>query len=133
MMDEAEFDVSRRDPRVEDIDATHRPHETFDKAETLAPSPGRATRSRRNLWLVDRSGSGTGIVWVRASDLLSSGTGRVAGRGLNLEAELARRVRRTPAATRRAIRERADRLPPLSAFGRRRGYAPISRAELGRD
>jgi len=133
MMDEAQSDVSHRDPSVEDIHATHRPHGILDKAETTAPSPGRATRSRRNLWLVKRSGSETGIVWVRASDLLSSGTGRIAGRGLHLEAELTRRVRRTPAATRRAIRERADRLPPLSAFGRGRGYAPISRAELGRD
>ena len=132
-MNEAELDGSRRDPSVEDIDAAHRPRAIFEKAETTAPSPGRATRSRRNLWLVDRSGSGTGIVWVRASDLLSSETGRIAGRGLHLEAQLTRRVRRTPAATRRAIRERADRLPPLSAFGRRRGHAPISRAELGKD
>ena len=133
MIDEAEFDVSRRDPSVEDVDATHRPHRTFDKAGTTAPSPGRATPLRRNLWLVNRSGSGTGIVWVRASDLLSSGSGRIAGRGLNLDAELARRVRRTPAATRRAIRERADRLPPLSAFGQRSDHAPIRRDGLGRD
>ena len=132
-MDENEFDESRRDPSVDDIDATHRPHPIFEKTRTTAPSPGRATRSRRNLRIVDRSASGAGIVWVRASDLLSSETGRIAGRGLHLEAQLTRRVRRTPAATRRAIRERADRLPPLSAFGRRRGHAPISRAELGKD
>ena len=58
-----------------------------------------------------------GIAWVRASDLLYSGSGRIAGRGLDLETVLSRRVRQTPAVTRRAIRERADRLPPLSEFG----------------
>src|SRR3712207_39234 len=106
-MDEADFDKSRRESSVEDLDATRRPHVIMEKADTTAPSPRRATGSRRNLWTVDRSSAGAGIVWVRASDLLSSGTGRIAGRGLSLEAELARRARQTPAATRRAIRERA--------------------------
>jgi hypothetical protein len=132
-MDEADFDKSRREPSVKDMDATRRAHAIIERADTSAPSPRPATGSRRNLWIADRSGAGTSIVWVRASDLLSSGTGRIAGRGLNLETELARRARRTPAATRRAIRERADRLPPLSAFGQRRNHPPITRDGLGRD
>ncbi|MFE5671685.1 hypothetical protein ACFQ58_08750 [Agromyces sp. NPDC056523] len=73
-----------------------------------------------------------GIIWVRASDLLNSGTGRVAGRGLDLEAELARRMRRTAGTTRRAIRERADRLSPLSAFGQSRIRPNSIRHDLGR-
>lgn len=73
-----------------------------------------------------------GIVWVRASDLLSSSTGRVAGRGLDLEADLARRLRRAPASTRRAIRERAAKLPPLSEFGRSPSPTKFARPGLGR-
>jgi hypothetical protein len=57
------------------------------------------------------------IAWVRASDLLYSGSGRIAGRGLDFETVLARRVRQSSAVTRRGIRDRADRLPPLSEFG----------------
>lgn len=72
------------------------------------------------------------IVWVRASDLLNTGTGRIAGRGIDFESELARRMRSTPAATRRAKRERADRLPPLSEFGRSSESPPFSRHGLER-
>ena len=73
-----------------------------------------------------------GIVWVRASDLFSTSSGRLAGRGLDFEAELARRLRRAPATARRAFRERTDRLPPLSAFGRSDGHPHLSRDGLGR-
>ena len=73
-----------------------------------------------------------GIVWVRASDLLSTSTGRLAGRGLDFEAELARRLRRAPATARNVIRERADRFPPLSAFGRSGEHPQLSRDGLGR-
>lgn len=60
---------------------------------------------------------GAGIAWVRASDLLSSGSGRIAGRGLDFETAFSRRIRQAPAVARQAMRERADRLPPLSEFG----------------
>jgi hypothetical protein len=58
------------------------------------------------------------VAWVRLSDLISSGSGRIAGRGIDFEAELARRLRRSPDVTRRAVRERSAALPPLDAFGR---------------
>ena len=64
------------------------------------------------------------VVWVRPSDLASQMTARAAGRGIDFHAELARRSRRLPgravqaAVSRRAISERAHRLPPVSAFGR---------------
>ncbi|GAA4353316.1 hypothetical protein GCM10023087_22350 [Microbacterium rhizosphaerae] len=60
------------------------------------------------------------VTWVRVSDLLESGTGLMAGRGIDFEAELARRVRHPVEVSRRAIRDRSSSLPPLSAFGRRR-------------
>jgi len=63
-----------------------------------------------------------GVVWVRPSDLFLSAGGRVAGRGIDFQAELARRTRpasgRAVTTSKRAIQERALRLPPVSAFGR---------------
>lgn len=58
-----------------------------------------------------------GVAWVRVSDLISTGTGRIAGRGIDFESELARRLRH-PAAGRRGIEARRSVLPPLDAFGR---------------
>lgn len=73
----------------------------------------------------------SGIAWVRASDLLYSSSGRIAGRGLDFETALARRVYQTPAVTRRAIRDRADRLPPLSEFGASRPHSSFTRPSSG--
>lgn len=72
-----------------------------------------------------------GIAWVRASDLLYSSSGRIAGRGLDFETALARRVHQTPVVTRRAIRDRADRLPPLSEFGASRAHSSFTRSGPG--
>ncbi|GAA1996436.1 hypothetical protein GCM10009777_36570 [Microbacterium pumilum] len=70
------------------------------------------------------------VSWVRVSDLLSSGTGRIAGRGIDFEAELARRLRHPVDLTRRSIRDRRASLPPLDAFGR--GHSQTTRNALGR-
>ena len=70
------------------------------------------------------------VAWVRVSDLISSGTGRIAGRGIDFEAELARRLRHPAELTRQAIRTRSSSLPPLDAFGRSRSR--INREPLGR-
>ncbi|WP_194396241.1 hypothetical protein [Microbacterium atlanticum] len=74
--------------------------------------------------------SGNGVTWVRMSDLISSGSGRIAGRGIDLEADLARRLRHPVDATRQAIRNRRASLAPLDAFGRSRSRA--DRDALGR-
>ena len=63
---------------------------------------------------------GRGIAWVRPTDLIASSTERIAGRGINLQAELAQRARRAPGhayrATRRGVRDirdhRAQRAAP---------------------
>jgi hypothetical protein len=70
------------------------------------------------------------VAWVRVSDLINSGAGRMAGRGIDLEAELARRLRHPVEVTRRAVANRSSSLPPLDAFGRSRSR--ISRDTLGR-
>ena len=80
----------------------------------------------------EKRAPGGDVTWVRASDLLSSGTGRLAGRGIHFEAELARRMRRTAATTRHAVRDRASKLPPLSEFGQRNDQPQVSRPKLGR-
>ncbi len=75
-----------------------------------------------------------GIVWVRPSELMSQASARAAGRGIDFHAELARRARRPAvqavATSRRAISERARRLPPVSAFGRR-GQSPSGATRSG--
>ncbi len=50
---------------------------------------------------------GRGIAWVRPSDLIASSSARLASRGIDFQAELAHRVRRAPAQTYRATRNRA--------------------------
>lgn len=70
---------------------------------------------------------GRGIEWVRPSDLIAASSARVAGRGIDLHTELARRVRRAPGRTIRAgrnsvraVRERAGarvrEVPDVSEF-----------------
>ena len=131
-MDEDDFGESRRVVGV-DAGETHPPHPVLAQNVPLsALRPGGTPDARTSVPRPEKLASRPGIVWVRASDLLSTGTGRIAGRGIDFEAELARRMRRTPATSRRAIRERADRLPPLSEFGQVREHPPFSRHGLER-
>lgn len=59
-----------------------------------------------------------GVEWVRPTDLIARHGATLSGRGIDFEAELARRAR-APIATRmHDLAVRARRLPPLSAFGR---------------
>lgn len=73
-----------------------------------------------------------GVVLVRPSELLSGVGGRMLGRSIDFQAELARRARALPvqavATSRRAIRERALRMPPVPAFGHRGRPTPRPRA-----
>ena len=135
-MDEDEFEQNRRvaDDWRTGIPDTDAP--TDDVAERIrAALAARSTRTEADPAPAldpSRPAQRPGIVWVRASDLLSTGTGRIAGRGLDLEADLARRLRRAPATTRRAIRERAAKLPPLSEFGRSPEHPQFARPGMGR-
>ena len=62
---------------------------------------------------------GRGVEWVRPTDLLVRSSGTLAGRGIEFNSEQGRRFRSTLATGARSVSERAKRLPPLSAFGRR--------------
>jgi len=84
---------------------------------------------------------GRGVVWMRPSDLVAQASAHVAGRGIDFQAELARRVRRLPAqgvraaaAPARALHAPAQRLSPRSASGLRPSPAPgesVSRTGIG--
>ena len=62
---------------------------------------------------------GRGVEWVRPTDLIVRSSGTLAGRGIEFNSEQGRRFRSSLAAGARSVSERAKRLPPLSAFGRR--------------
>lgn len=62
---------------------------------------------------------GRGVEWVRPTDLMARHSANVAGRGLDFQAELARRTRTPLRIGMQAARDRARRLPPITAFGRR--------------
>jgi hypothetical protein len=66
---------------------------------------------------------GRGVEWVRPTDLIARQFSRLAGRGLDLHTELARRTRTAAHESARQVAgrlgERARRLPPASAFGHR--------------
>lgn len=76
---------------------------------------------------------GRGVVWVRPTDLLAQASSRLVGRGIDFQAELARRTRRAPVravtAGGRAVGVQVRRLPPVSAFGR--GHAPVGAVRSG--
>jgi len=67
---------------------------------------------------------GRGLEWVRPTDLMARHSASAAGRGLDFQAELARRTRTPLRIGMRAARDRARRLPPITAFGRRTVTAP---------
>ncbi|KFI81928.1 hypothetical protein [Bifidobacterium psychraerophilum] len=60
-----------------------------------------------------------GVEWVRASDLIARGTGRVAGVGIRLHRAVGTQTRRGLASGVGAVSRRVRELPPVSAFGRR--------------
>lgn len=59
-----------------------------------------------------------GVEWVRPTDLIARHGATLSGRGIDFEAELARRARAPLANRIHDLTDRARRLPPLSAFGR---------------
>lgn len=72
-----------------------------------------------------------GVEWIRPTDLMARHSAVVAGRGIDFEAALARRVRGPLVAPARRLGSRVAQLPPVSAFGR--GHQPhqVSRDAVG--
>ncbi|WP_404434231.1 hypothetical protein LG299_06545 [Microbacterium lacus] len=111
-------------PRV--TDAVEIEVKEAERPRMLRPAAG--TRAARH----DRLAEVRGVTWMRISDAVAMGGGKVAGRGLNLEAAFVRSIRRQPAVTRRAISERAHHLAPLASFGSTRRIHSVGRDAMGR-
>ena len=97
------------------------PEETRDRSQpvevTSTPEAVRAAQVARD----DKQHAlvrGRGVEWVRPTDLIARHSAHAAGRGLDFQAELARRTRTPIGAGVRRHGDRARRLPPISAFGR---------------
>lgn len=97
------------------------PREHRDPAveATTTPEAVRAAQVARNQKQHAAMARGRGVEWVRPTDLMARHSANVAGRGLDFQAELARRSRTPLRVGMQAARNRARRLPPITAFGRR--------------
>lgn len=89
--------------------------ETPDAVKDATTGPRRTTTTRAPR----ERPPGRGVEWLRPTDLIAHQTSRLAGRGIDFHAELARRARAPIATGARRIGDRARRLPPVNAFGRR--------------
>ena len=93
-----------------------RPEPALEAATTPeAVRAAQVARTEKHHAAVNR---GRGVEWVRPTDLMARHSANVAGRGLDFQAELARRTRTPLRIGMQAVRDRARRLPPISAFGR---------------
>jgi len=95
---------------------------TTDTVESLELARRRdPSLAKRAAVATEMAAGNAGVEWVRPSELLASRTAKLAGRGIDFHAELARRARQLPGTRHRGMRtlsERARRLPPVTAFGR---------------
>lgn len=95
------------------------PAETTDAAGT--PDATKDAESRKAAKEKLAQVRGRGVDWVRPTDLLARSGGTLSRRGIDRTAEMNRHVRAPIEKGARWVAERARRLPPLSAFGRRGG------------
>ncbi|WP_030549138.1 hypothetical protein [Streptomyces albus] len=95
------------------------PAEATDAAGT--PDAVKAAESRKAAKEKLARVRGRGVDWVRPTDLIAQGGGTLSRRGIDRTAEMNRHVRAPIEKGARWVAERAKRLPPLSAFGRRGG------------
>ena len=105
----------RRRPTPEPVDERPEPGE-----KTGTPDAVEAAHVRRD---GDQGTPGherrtRGVEWVRPTDLIARHSASLSGRGIDFETELARRARAPIANRMHDLADRAQRLPPLSAFGR---------------
>lgn len=73
-----------------------------------------------------------GVEWVRPTDLISRGSASLAGWGIDLEVEMARKARAPLADGLRNLGDRARQLSPLSAFGHSARHHAPTRTAVGK-
>jgi hypothetical protein len=128
-MDVDEFDKSRGAISVDASGERHPLHAVLEENSRLS---ARTRSGTSGITPAARASSVPAVTWIRAADLLNLGAGRIAGRGIDFQANAVRQVRRAPVTAARAIRAQAARLAPLSEFGAVRERPQISRNGLGR-
>ncbi|MGP9695118.1 hypothetical protein ACT3TZ_10925 [Brachybacterium sp. AOP25-B2-12] len=102
-------------------EATVEPREGPDPSASMAPEAIQAADVDRNPQTgdaLDLDRPARGVDWVRASDLVSRGSGYLSRRGIDLQADLFGRARSGIATGARHVAAGVKRLSPLSAFGR---------------
>ena len=109
---------------TEPMDPTATPRHEAPTANATTPEVGvvpEAVKQSARKTVKDRLASvrGREIEWVRASDLITRGTGRVAGAGIRFHQSVGVQARRGLASGVSAVSRRARELPPVSAFGQR--------------
>lgn len=123
VLPEREPDRTEETPRESEASALARHHDPSLTAQATEKDAAKNARA--------------GVEWVRPTDLMASHSARMAGRGIDFHAELARRARRMPGSGVRAgvrfVSERARKLPPVTAFGRGGGerFSRVSRSGIG--
>ncbi|MCI1788045.1 MAG: hypothetical protein LKI58_08270 [Actinomyces sp.] len=85
----------------------------------VVPDAVKTDASRRAVEEKLASARARGVEWVRASDLLSRGTGRMAWTGIRFNQAAGARTRHGLATSAKAVSRRVRELPPVTAFGRR--------------
>ena len=128
-MDVDDFDKSRGATSVDSGGERHPLHAVLEEKSRLSARTRGGTSNARQ---AATTASRPAVTWIRAADLLNLGAGRIAGRGIDLQANTVRQIRRAPVTAARAIRARAARLAPLSEFGAVRDRAQIGRDGFGR-
>lgn len=117
--------------RAPEVSAPDRPSEPADPGLGV-PDAVEADHIRRRQIGAEHARGARGVEWIRPTDLMARHSAVVAGRGIDFEAALARRVRAPLVAPARRLGSRVADLPPVSAFGR--GHQPhqVSRDAVGR-
>ena len=128
-MDVDDFDKSHGAASVDAGGERHPLHAAQEEKSRLSAHTRGGTSGIRP---VATAGSHPAVTWIRAADLLNLGAGRIAGRGIDLQANAVRQVRRAPVTAARAIRARPALLAPLSEFGSVRERPQIGSDSLGR-
>ncbi len=118
--------------RATEASAPDKPEATVDPGGERVPDAVEADYIRRRQDLGPAGARpARGVEWVRPTDLMARHSAVVAGRGIDFEAALARRVRGPLVAPARRLGSRVTQLPPVSAFGRGRQPRQVSRDAVG--
>lgn len=72
-----------------------------------------------------------GVDWVRPTDLIARGAGRISRAGIDFETGLAQRARAGLGTGAQHVAERTRHLPPLQAFGHGASHDGASRSAIG--